>query len=102
MTRAFCGVTANASPAEPWRAAAWMIGASLVLSLASILLQLQLGPNSFSERLLYSAFPAALMFSSPYTYSSRYSPAARRILSIGGGAIIILMMWGATSVAKLI
>ena len=100
MTRAFCGVPTNASPAEPWRAAGWMIGASLVLALSSILLQWRLGPNSFSESLLYSAFPGALMFSSPYTYSSRYSPAARRIMSIGGGVFVILMMWGATSLCS--
>jgi hypothetical protein len=102
MMRAFCGVPANASPAEPGRAAGWMIGASLVMTLTSILLQLRLGPNSFSESLLYSAFPAALMMSTPYTYSSRYSASARRIMSIGGGVFIVLMMWGATALAKLI
>ena len=102
MTRAFCGVPAHASPPEPWRAAAWMIGASLVLTLASLLLQLRVGPNSFSESLWYSAFPAALMMSTPYTYSSRYSASGRRIMSIGGGAFIILTMWGATAIAKLI
>jgi hypothetical protein len=102
MTRAFCGVPANASPAEPWRAAGWMIGVTLVLTLASLLLQLRVGPNSFSESLWYSAFPAALMMSTPYTYSSRYSASARRIMSIGGGAFIILIMWGATALAELI
>jgi hypothetical protein len=102
MMKAFCGVPAHTSPAEPWRAARWMIGVTLALTLASLLLQLRVGPNSFSESLWYSAFPAALMMSTPYTYSSRYSASARRIMSLSGGAFIILMMWGATAIAKLI
>ena len=75
------------------RSAGLMIGGTLGLTLTSILVQLKIGDNAFSEGLLYGAFPAALMLSSECTYFKRYSPRARLVLSVGGALLIVLMMW---------
>jgi hypothetical protein len=86
--------------ADEWRSAAWMIGGSLVMVLVSIGLQAVLGKNSFSESLLYAAFPAALMLSNECLYFKPYSRAARLTLSISGALFIILMMWGAVALGN--
>lgn len=100
MTRALRCAPAGVTVADQFRSAAWMIGTSLVLTGIGLLLKLQIGPNAFSEGLLYSAFPAALMLSSECTYFKRYSPAARIALSGGGALLIILMMWGSVALAN--
>ena len=89
---------AGISKQDQWRSAAWMVGGSLLLTVAGILLKLQVGPNSFSEGLIYSAFPASLMLSSECTYLKRYSGAARTAMSIGGAVFMILVMWAAVAI----
>jgi hypothetical protein len=99
MIRALRCAPAGVTVQDQWRSAAWMIGGSLAFTVFSILLKMRLGPNALSEGLLYSAFPAALMLSSECTYLKRYSPAARRVMSFGGAAFVILIVWIATVVA---
>ena len=77
-----------------------MVGGSLVLTLVGLALKLQIGPNSFSEGLVYAAFPASLMLSSECTYFKRYSPAARGVMSVGGAILIVVMMWGSVALAN--
>jgi hypothetical protein len=84
--------------ADEWRSAAWMVGGSLVLVVVSTALQAVWRDNAFSESLLYSAFPASLMLSNECLYFKPYSRAARFTLSLGGAALIILMMWVAVAV----
>lgn len=79
--------------ADEWRSAAWMVGGSLVLMVISIGLRAVWRENAFSESLLYAAFPASLMLSNECLYFKPYSRAARFTLSLGGAALIILMMW---------
>lgn len=88
------------SAQDQWRSAGWMVGGSLVLSVAGILLKLRIGPNSLSEALIYAAFPAALMLSSECTYLKRYSTTARRTISIGAAIFVILITWGATALGN--
>jgi hypothetical protein len=85
---------------DQWRSSAWMIGGTIGLALTSILLQWQMGKNAFSESLIYAAFPASLMLSSECTYLKRYSGQARTVMSIGGAALIVLMMWGAVAIGN--
>ena len=91
---------AGLSVQDQWRSAGWMAGGSLVLTAIGVLLKLQMGPNALSEGLIYSAFPASLMLSSECTYLKRYSPAARRTLSIGGALFIIAMTWAASAIGN--
>jgi hypothetical protein len=98
MTNVFRCNPAGVSVQDQWRSAAWMIGGSIVLTLTALGLQWQVGQNSFSEGLLYSAFPASLMLSSECTYLKRYSRPARTVMSISGAVLVILMMWGAVAV----
>jgi len=79
-----------------------MAGGSLVLTLIGILVQIQVGKNSFSEGMLYAAFPASLMLSSECTYLKRYSSRARIVMSVGGALVVVLMMWGAVAIARMI
>jgi hypothetical protein len=102
MTNAFRCHPAAVSRPDQWRSAAWLVGGSIVMTVIAIGLQVRLGKNSFSEALLYGAFPAALMLSSECTYLKPYSQRARVVMSVGGAAAIILMMWGAVAVANLI
>jgi len=75
-----------------------MIGGSVVLTAISLGLQQQIGRNSLSEGLLYSAFPASLMLSSECTYLKRYSSSARAVMSIGGALLIVGMVWAAVAI----
>lgn len=77
-----------------------MVGGSLLLVLAGILLKQQIGPNSLSEGLLYAAFPASLMLSNECTYFKRYSKPARMTMSVGGALFIIAIVWGATAIGN--
>ena len=99
MKQTMCN-PAGISVQDQWRSAGWMVGGSLVLTAISVLLKLQMGPNALSEGLIYSAFPASLMLSSECTYFKRYSPAARRTLSIGGALFIVAITWGATAIGN--
>jgi hypothetical protein len=99
MTRVFSCNPAGVSRQDQWRSAAWMIGGSIVLTVVAMLLERQFGENPLSEGLVYAAFPASLMLSSECTYFKRYSPAARAIMSIGGAALIVLVMWGSVLLA---
>lgn len=102
MTRAFRCAPAGVTMADQRRSAGWMIGGSLGLTAIAVLLKMQLGPNAFSEGLLYSSFPAALMLSNECTTLKRYSPAARVAMSGGGALLIILMGWAAVAIARTI
>ena len=79
--------------ADQVRSGAWMIGGSLLMVAAATLLRLALGPNAWSEALVYGAFPASLMLSMESTYLKCYSRTARSVMSIGGALLILLMMW---------
>ena len=89
---------AGVTVADQWRSAAWMIGGSIVLTVIGIILRQQIGPNAFSESLLYSSFFASLMLSSECTYLKRYSPSARTVMSVGGALFIIVLMWAAVAI----
>jgi len=102
MMRSMRCAPAGVSQPDQWRSMAWMLGGSLGLTLFGMGLTLGIGRNALSEGLLYSAFPASLMLSSECTYLKRYSPAARRVMSIGGAMLIILVVWAATAIARLI
>ena len=79
-----------------------MVGGSIALTLLSLGLLRVVGPNSFSEGLLYSAFPASLMFASECTYLRRYSGAARAVISVAGAVLVVLITWSAVVVANMI
>lgn len=100
MAKATICNPAGISVQDQWRSAAWMIGGSIVLVAIGVLLKLRIGPNAFSEGLLYSAFPASLMLSSECTYLKRYSRAARATISVGGALFIVLTMWAATAIGN--
>jgi hypothetical protein len=99
MVKAFPCATQGVTVPDQWRAAAWMVGGSIALTAFGILLRMKIGPNALSEGLMYAAFPAALMLSSECTYLKRYSPAARRVMSIGGAALVVLINWIAVIIA---
>jgi len=99
MIRVLSCAPAGVSVADQFRSAAWMIGTSLVMVTLSIMLKSKFGPSSFSEGLLYAGFPAALMLSSQSIYLRCYSPAARRIISIGGAVGMVLFMWAVTAIS---
>lgn len=100
MVKAFRCAPEGVSTSDQWRSATWLVGGSLVLTLIGIGLKLQMGSNSFSEGLLYSAFPASLMLSSECTYLKRYSTAARAIMSIGGAVLMVLVLWAAVAIGN--
>jgi hypothetical protein len=100
-TVTWCNPT-GATVRDQWRSAGWMAGGTLVLTLIGVALQLRIGPNSFSEGLLYSAFPASMMLSTQCTYLQRYSSAARRAIAIGGAVFVLLVMWAATALSHVI
>ena len=102
MVRSMRCAPEGVSKQDQWRSVAWMLGGSLGLTLFGIGLTLRIGPNALSEGLLYSAFPASLMLSSECTYLKRYSPAARRVMSIGGAVLVILVAWAAAAMGHLI
>lgn len=99
MVKAFHCAPRGVTIQDQWRAAAWMVGGSIALTAFGILLRMKIGPNALSEGLMYAAFPAALMLSSECTYLQRYSPAARRVMSIGGAAVVVLINWIAVNIA---
>jgi len=98
MVRRFHCAAGGVSVHDQWRSAAWMIGGSLLLTVVSVGLHLQLGRNALSESLLYSAFPASLMLSSECTYLRRYSPRARAVMASGGAALVVLFVWAAVAI----
>lgn len=100
MMRALRCAPAGVTMKDQWRSAAWMVGGSFVLTAIAILLKLRIGPNPWSEGLIYAAFPASLMLSMECTYFKPYSPAARRTMAIGGALFILLIFWLATMVAN--
>jgi hypothetical protein len=102
MTNVFRCNVAGVSKSDQWRSAAWLAGGSLVLTLMGILVQIQIGKNSFSEGMLYAAFPASLMLSSECTYLRQYSPRARIVMSVGGALLVVMMMWGAVAIGRII
>lgn len=98
MVSVFRCSTEGVTGADQRRSAAWMVGGSAVMAVLALTLQYVLGSNSFSEGLLYAAFPASLMLSSECTYFKRYSGVARRVMSIGGAVVMLLMMWAAVAI----
>lgn len=102
MTNVFRCSSQGISTADQLRSAAWVVGASLVLTALSIMLKIQAGPNALSESLLYSAFFASLMLSTQSMYLKCYSATARRTMAIAGALLIVLIMWGAVALANLI
>jgi hypothetical protein len=101
LTRFQCAPE-GVSVQDQWRSAGWMVGGSIALMLLSLGLLGVVGPNSFSEGLLYSAFPASLMLSSECTYLRRYSGAARAVISVAGAVLVIVTTWAAVVVANMI
>ena len=93
---------AGLSKEEQWRSAAWMIGGSLVLTALGVFLNWRIGPNSLSEGLMYSAFPAALALSSECTYLRRYSGVARKTMAIGTALAVIAITWAAVVIGNAI
>lgn len=102
MSNVFRCSTHGIPVADQVRSGAWLIGGTLVMTAAAIVLRVQSGPNALSEALLYAGFPASLMLSTECTYLKRYSPAARRVMAIGGALLIVLMMWGAVALGNVI
>jgi hypothetical protein len=100
MVKALRCAPAGVTIADQWRSAAWMIGGSIFFTGIGILLKLQIGSNSLSEGLTYSAFPASLMLSSECTYLKRYSPAARTVMSIGGALLVVAVTWAAVAIGN--
>ena len=100
MVKVFRCAPAGVSVADQWRSAAWMLGGSLGLTIFGVLLKLQIGPNSLSEGLVYSAFPASLMLSSECTYLKRYSPAARTVMAVGGALLVIAITWASVAIGN--
>lgn len=100
MVKAFRCAPEGVSASDQWRSAAWLVGGSLVLTLIGLALKVQMGSNSFSEGLLYSAFPASLMLSSECTYLKRYSTAARSVMSVAGAVLMVLVMWAAVAIGN--
>jgi hypothetical protein len=88
------------STQDQWRSAGWMAGGSLALSAFAVLLKMQIGPNSLSEGLIYSAFPASMMLSSECTYLRRYSRRARTAMSVGGAIFVVLVTWAAAAIGE--
>ena len=84
------------------RSIAWLVGGSLFLAVASLLLQIYIGRSPFSEALLYGAFPAALMLSNQSTWLKRYSRGAQLTLSVGSAILVILFMWATVHLSYLI
>jgi hypothetical protein len=101
LTRFRCA-PAGVSVQDQWRSAGWMVGGSLVLTMLSLGLLRLVGPNSFSEGLLYSAFPASLMLSSESSFLKCYSRQARSIMSFAGAALVILVTWAAVAIGNLL
>ena len=99
-TRIFRCTPAGVTRADEWRSAAWMVGGSLVMMVVSLGLHALWRDNAFSEALLYGAFPASLMLSNECLYFKPYSRAARFIMSLGGAALVILIMWVAVLVGQ--
>ena len=93
---------AGVSVQDQWRSAGWMVGGSLVLTIVSLGLLRLIGPNSFSEGLMYSAFPASLMLSSETTFLKCYSRQARSIMSVAGAVLVILVTWAAVVIGNLL
>ena len=100
MTKITTCAPIGTTTADQWRSAAWMVGGSFVLTAIGVLLKLWIGPNAFSEGLLYAAFPASLMLSTECTYLKRYSRAARLTISLGGAIFIILVTWASVAIGN--
>lgn len=98
-SRMFRCAPAGLSREDHVKSAAWTLGGSAVLATIALLLQRSIGPNSYSEALLYAAFPAALMLSNECTYFKPYSRAARMTMALGGAALIVLLMWLCVEIA---
>ena len=99
MVKAFRCAPAGVTVRDQWHSAAWMVGGSFFLTAFGILLKMKIGPNALSDGLVYAAFPASLMLSSNGTYLKCYSQSARRVISIGGAAAVILIFWIAAIIA---
>ena len=92
--------TEGISASDQRRSAAWLVGGSTVMAVLAVWLKYQIGANSFSQALLYAAFPASLMLSSECTYFKRYSGAARTVMSVGGAIGMVLMMWASVAIGN--
>ena len=99
MTKAAVCNPGNLTKADQMRSAAWMLGGSLLIVAAGVVLKLRLGPNAASEAMILGAFPASLMLSMESTYLKCYSRTARSVIAIGGALFILLMMWASVAIA---
>ena len=79
------------TPAEQRRSAAWMLGGTLILAVAYILLKRAFGDTIVIDAFGVSTFPIAVLMSSRDTYFKRYSSAARSII-IGTCATIVFLL----------
>jgi hypothetical protein len=90
------------TPQDKRRTTAWMIGGTISLTAVALLLSGQIGRNSLSESLLYSALPASLMMSSECGYLKRYSGRARTVMAGAGAIGIVLMTWACVAIGNLL
>lgn len=88
--------------AEQWRQGAWLVGGSFALMLLSIVLSRRFGETSFSEALLYAAFPVALSWSGECSYFKRYSSSAKWTLVLGLSATVFAIVWAAVLLGRAI
>jgi len=101
MSRSLCAIE-GVTVRDQWRSAGWMVGGSLVLILVALGLKLRIGSNPISEAFVNAAFPASLVLSMECTYLKRYSSVARATISIGGAALIVLIMLAASLVGRML
>jgi hypothetical protein len=82
---------ADITPAEHRRSAVWMLGGTLILSVAYITLKRIFGDTPVVDAFGVSTFPIAVLVSSRDTYFKRYSRAARTVI-IGTCATIVFLI----------
>ena len=97
MKRIFDCRASGMTAAERKRTAAWLIGGSLTAVGMSTVLTLAFGRTSFSEALLYAAYPMTLVGSSECGYLKRYSTPAKWSMIVATSAFILGLTWAAVA-----
>lgn len=88
------------SRADHVRSMAWMLGATVVLSLVYIVLKRMYGANALVEAFGIAALPIAMTLSMRWTYFKRYSTAAAGIMMAAAIALVFLITLAATLVGN--
>lgn len=91
----WCGVE-GVTREDQWRGVAWMLGGTLGLMAVALLVRSQAGKNAFTEALLFSSYPIALVISSRCTYLKRYSPVAQNVMIVASIVAILAITTLAT------